>query len=173
MTRDEVPSMVEALKTLAAMVEQPLNERKLAAYTVSLLDLPLADVLVGISNVMRTHRFATLPLPTDIRAAALGPTEDAADLAWGQVLKAIRHCGRYSDPRALLDETAHAAMLATFGSWGAACDMSLDGAERQGLAKQFKSVYGATVRREQSRALTLAELPAGLRDEARALLGGR
>ena len=75
--------------------------------------------------------------------------------------------------RRMLDAHAHAAMLATFGSWGAACDMSLDGAERQGCAKQFRAVYGAAVRRETSRALTLAALPAGLQLEARALLGGR
>lgn len=173
MTKQDIPAVVEALKTLAAMVEQPLSERRLAAYIVALADMDAGDVLRGISGAMQTHRFATLPLPADIRQAAHGgSTDDAADLAWGEVLKAIRSVGRYGDPRRCLSDEAHAAMLATFGTWGACCDMSAEGPERQGYAKQFRGVYGAAARRTSAQQLSVAMLPDGLREQARALIGG-
>ena len=63
-------------------------------------------------------------------------------------------------------------MLATFGTWGACCDMSAEGPERQGYAKQFRGVYGAAARRTSAQQLSVAMLPEGLREQARALIGG-
>lgn len=172
MTAREQEAITTALVQLAEALDAPMSEMRIAAYLVALADLDARAVVAALTVQLRTATF--MPRPAEIRqAVAGGSTDDAADLAWGHVLSAIRSVGRYGDPRRMLDEHAHAAMLATFGSWGAACDMSLDGAERQGCAKQFRSVYGAAVRRETSQALTLAALPAGLQFEARALLGGR
>ena len=171
MTIHEQQGVTVALTQLAEVLDAPLSPTKISGYLVALDDLDARAVVASLQACLRTSTF--FPRPAEIRAMVQGTTDDAADLAWGDVLKAIRSCGRYGDPRRMLDETAHAAMLATFGSWGAACDMSLDGAERQGCAKQFRAVYGATVRRQQTDALTPAELPEALRHEARALLGGR
>lgn len=172
MTREEVARIGKGITLLAETLNEPMSELRLEGYILALSDLPFEPLRLAIARLLK-EAGPRFPFPKDIREMVLGTTQDAADLAWGDVLKAIRSCGRYGDPRRMLDETAHAAMLATFGSWGAACDMSLDGAERQGCAKQFRAVYGATVRRQQTDALTLAELPEALRHEARALLGGR
>lgn len=171
MTSREQEAVVTALVQLAEALDAPMSEMRQVAYVAALSDLDARAVLAALAVQLRTATF--MPKPAEIRqAVAGGSSDDAADLAWGTVLAAIRSVGRYSDPRRVLSAQAHAAMLATFGTWGAACDMSLDGAERQGCAKQFRAVYSAAHRRDTSQALTTAALPAGLREQARALIGG-
>lgn len=170
MTPREQQAVSAALMQLAEVLNEPMSEMRLSAYLVALDDLDARAVVAALAAQLRTAVF--FPKPAEIRQAIQGTTQDAAALAWGTVLRAFRDVGRYGDVRGYLDAPTYAAMIATFGSWGAACDMSLDGAERQGCAKQFAAVYGAGVRRSQSTALTLADLPPALRDEARALLSG-
>lgn len=171
MTPREQERIVAALVQLAEALDAPMSEMRQVAYLAALSDLDAEAVCAALMVQLRTATF--MPKPAEIRqAVAGGSTDDAADLAWGEVLKAIRSVGRYGDPRRCLSDEAHAAMLATFGTWGACCDMSAEGPERQGYAKQFRGVYGAAARRTSAQQLSVAMLPEGLREQARALIGG-
>lgn len=167
MTDADFTTFSTALAIAAETLDAPISELRIRGYFERLKDLPLEPVVAVLNRAGRW-----LPKPDEIRDAIAGTTEDAADIAWGDVLTAIRHVGRYGDPRAVLTPQAHAAMLATFGSWGEACNLSNEGPERQGYAKQFRAVYGAQQRRTSSQALTVEMLPEGLRQQARALIGG-
>lgn len=151
MTDDDFAVFATSLGIAAETLDAPISELRIRGYYEALRDLPLEQVLLALKQSMRDAQW--LPKPAELRQRLQGSTEDAAALAWADVQAAIRRVGRYGDPRRMLDPAAHAAMKATFGDWGAACDMDIEGAAVASARKSFVAAYAAQERRTRQDAL--------------------
>jgi len=153
MTAADRARFAAAIGVLAETTRQAMSQLLVEAYFKALADLTIEQVEQGVMGVLRTHKFATLPLPAEIRESAVGSTDDAAALAWAALQKAFRDVGRYRSPRAALGAAGYAAMQATFGDWSAACDMETGGAAAASARKAFVAAYAALERRTAQDAL--------------------
>ncbi len=168
MTDDDAIPFAHGLVMLAETLDGAMSEARIRCYFETLRDLELQPLLAAMLYAMKHETF--VPRPTELRAMVKGSPESDADLDWGRVLMAIRKVGRYGNPRALLGDVAFRAMEATFGTWDAACDMSTDGAERTGCAKQFKAVYTTLATRDAMDRETFGQLPEHARREIAAAM---
>lgn len=151
MTDADFAPFATSLGIAAETLDAPISELRIRGYFDSLRDLPLAQVQLALKQSMRDATF--MPKPAEIRRHIQGSTDDAAALGWAAVQQAIRKVGRYGNPRTVLDAPTHAAMLACWGDWGAACDMETDGAAVASARKSFVAAYAAQERRTQQDAL--------------------
>ena len=153
MTDADFAPFATSLGIAAETLDAPISELRIRGYFDSLRDLPLEQVVLALKQAMRDATWSKLPLPGEIRQRITGSTDDAAALGWAAVQQAIRRVGRYGNPRTVLDAPTHAAMLACWGDWGAACDMETDGAAVASARKSFVAAYAAQERRTQQDAL--------------------
>ena len=168
MTEDDAIPFAHALVMLAETLDGAMSEARIRGYFQSLRDLDLQPVLGAMVYAMKHMTF--VPKPNELRDLVVGAPDGEADLAWARVMSAIRKVGRYGNPRPVLGEAAFAAMEACFGSWDAACDMSTDGAERTGCAKQFKSVFCTLAKRASMDREIFGYLPEEAKREIEAAL---
>jgi hypothetical protein len=150
---------------LAEALNEPLSTARVVAYFVALADLPFEDVQRGIRKVAQRQKIG-FPRPIEIRSAALGDVEEAADLAWGAVVQAVRRFGAWGvtrkeltadggirwrqEPPSFEDMHIMVAVDNVAGSWSRFCELMPGSAgELVGFAKQFKRVYSVLKCREQ------------------------
>lgn len=155
---DRVP-FAEALMTVCDTFNESLSDVKTEAYFDALSDYSIGQVSGAFRLALRQCRF--MPRPADLRELIDGNSSEAADAAWGAVLREIRRVGYIGVPN--LDDRTMRAVCELWGGWQRLCEtLPAEGPELVGWVKQFKGVYGSVERTEQ-RQLTMAALNPNVR----------
>lgn len=159
MTELDRPAFAEAMLMLGETFNEPITDIKTEAYFDALRDLDIADVNQAVRHALRTCEFC--PRPAKLREMIEGNADDAADAAWGAVMKEIRRVGYMGVPD--LEPRALEAVRQLWGGWRRLCEtLPGEGPELVGWIKQFKATYGSVQRREQHQ-LTMASLHPNVR----------
>lgn len=159
MTALDKPAFAEAMLTLSETFNEPLSDVKIEAYFSALSDHDIAAVLGACRLALRASKF--FPRPVELREFITGSAEDAAEQAWGAVLREIRRVGYVGTPN--LEPRALQAVNELWGGWRRLCEtLPAEGPELVGWIKQFKATY-QSVERTADRQLTMAALHPNVR----------
>lgn len=156
MNPSDCEMLIDRLTALAEYYEKPKSEAQIGIYVQALKDLPIAHVLNATSELVKSSQF--YPKVSEIRGIVLGTTEDASELAWNGLLRAIRQTGYTGKPD--LPAATWEAVREVWGSWVSLCQtLPGDGPEQLGWAKRFKSTYRALEQVAKRPALPLGPEP--------------
>lgn len=156
MTNQDRPAFVRGLLVLGEAFNEPVSELRIEAYFDALSDLPVSDVLAAMRGAVRSEAF--FPKPVQLRNVAQGTTEDRAELALGDTMKAIRRFGSWTFP-IFDDPNIMPTINALWGSWQRLCEtLPAEGPELIGWRKAFLQAYGT----HERRAVNLNALPSGI-----------
>lgn len=159
MTEMDRDAFAQAMFTLGETFNEPISDVKVEAYFDALGEFDVTQVLPAMKATLRKSKF--FPRPADLIEAIEGDRDEAADAAWGAVLREIRRVGYVGTPN--LEERALRAVCELWGSWRRLCEtLPGEGPELVGWLKQFKAVYGSVTKRDQ-RALTMGDLHPNVR----------
>lgn len=146
MTELDRPALAEALLALSETFNEPFSDVKAEAYFTALSDLEIGDVLLAMRHALRVSKF--FPRPAEIRESIGGTGEDAADAAWGAVIREVWRVGYIGTPN--LDERTLLAVRQLWGGWVRLCEtLPAEGPELVGWIKQFKATYASVGKREE------------------------
>lgn len=125
---------------LGETFNEPVSAVRIEAYYSALSDLDLSAVLEAMHTCLRSSKF--FPRPADIRELAQGgPRADRADLAWGELIQAVKRVGWARFPT-FTDPNVMPTIQSVWGSWVSLCEtLPAEGPELVGWMKQFKSAY--------------------------------
>ena len=147
MTEQDRPALAHALMLMGDTFNEPVGELRAEGYFDALRDLEIGDVLTACREAIRTARF--FPRPVELRDTIEGHTEDRAEMAWILVQREVRRVG-YTGVPEFPDTATERAALELYGGWDRLCAcLPASGPELLGVAKQFKSTFGAYARRDQ------------------------
>lgn len=133
---------------------EPVSEARMEIYFRALEDVDFAAVNAAANIHVRQSKF--FPRPSELREAIEGSPDDAAELAWVELLRAVRRIGYYGTPT-FEDDAMRRAALEMFGGWRALCSkLPGEGPELLGCAKNFKALYKAYMHREELTAPVLS-----------------
>lgn len=153
------PAFAEAMFALSETFNEPLSDVKTEAYFDALKEFDAPRVLAAMKASISQSGF--FPRPVALRELIQGDGAEAADAAWGAVLREIRRVGYVGTPT--LEPRALQAVRELWGSWQRLCEtLPAEGPELVGWVKQFKQVYGS-VERTEHRALTMGDLAPNVR----------
>lgn len=140
---------------------QAFPESTVEAYTLGLIDLDYGRANAAVVELVRTSRF--LPKVAEIREAIVEAELElpAPELAWEEVLEAIRRVGPYRTPTWSSPEVA-AAVRAV--GWRTMLDSTNIQSERRCFIDAYRAARAKAVRGEQSR--THEHVPEGRRLQA-------
>lgn len=135
---------------LGEAYSEPVSDARLELYFAALADLPLDAIRRAATTHVRAARF--FPRVAEIREAVHGSLDDAAELAWLELLRLVRRFGYWTVPpdSAWGDQAARRAAMELYGGWRPLCER-LPG-EGPGLAvaaKAFKAAYASHARQGQ------------------------
>jgi hypothetical protein len=151
MTAEDRVAFAEAMYLLGETFNEPVSDIRTEAYFDALCDRTLADVNIAVRAALRSCKF--FPKPVELRELIDGSTADNAEVSWGAVLREVRRVGYYGVPN--IDARQMRAVRELWGSWQRLCEtLPGEGPELLGWAKQFKAVYQATERIDESKQLT-------------------
>lgn len=152
-------AFAEAMLTLCETFNDPISDLKIEAYFDALGEFEIQRVTGAIKMALRQCKF--MPRPADLRELIEGNNTEAADVAWGAVLREIRRVGYIGTPN--LDDRTQRAVRELWGSWQRLCEtLPAEGPELVGWVKQFKGVYGSVAQTE-TRKLTMGDLHPNVR----------
>jgi hypothetical protein len=159
MTEMDRPAFAEGMLLLSETFNEPFSDVKIESYFDVLREFDIADVSGAVRHALRTCEFC--PRPAKLREFIEGNADDAADAAWGAVLKEIRRVGYMGVPN--LEPRSLEAVRQLWGGWRRLCEtLPGEGPELVGWIKQFKATYASVERREQHQ-LTMASLHPNVR----------
>lgn len=138
MQSSDKPPFMKALVTLSELFGKPLSPAVQVLYFDALGDLEAGVLLRAMNAAARGCTF--MPKPAELRALALGNSEDQAEQAWIGLRKAFGSVGAY---RSLVTEDAALGetITAMFGSWPAACSSELSPEMWSAKRKEFGRIY--------------------------------
>lgn len=140
MTKDDLPGLARILAVLGETFNETVSDIRTEGYLMGLSDLQIEQVERGARQALKTSKF--FPRPAELRELAVGSADDAAEMAWLELLHEVRRVGSYGVPR--LEASVAIAMRAVWGTWEHLCaTLPNDGPEMLGWTKRFKSAYGA------------------------------
>jgi hypothetical protein len=139
MTREGVAKLVNLF---CAAYGKDCSAPLLSAWGLALSDIDDNAAFAAGAEVLKTHRYASLPTPADIRRIALGDLDDISELAWASVIDAIRRYGHGVSVD--FEDDAISAALVTLGGWERLCDQTTD--EMKWVKKEFIKLYKAYAR---------------------------
>jgi len=125
------------LVTLAELFDLKLAATRQALYFEALRDLSFESVAKALNQAAKTCKF--FPKPAELRALAVGDTEDLAEAAWMGLRKAMTRVGSYSS--LITDAALGEAITAVFGSWPEACALELSPEMWASKRKEFGRVF--------------------------------
>lgn len=150
MTSQDVKAFSAVIGVLAEALNEPMSPVRIKAYFEDLADFDLERVCAALRQARRTCKF--FPKPVELRELIEGTAEDAAEQAWGAVLREIRRVGWVGTPN--LEPRVLRAVNELWGGWQRLCEtLPGEGPELVGWIKQFKATY-LSVERETARQLT-------------------
>jgi len=165
MTEADRPAFAVALKALAhgtvgGTSEGIDHDMRGEVYFRALRDLPLETVEAAFSAWVLREKF--FPAVSEIRTFIEGSREDAAELAWLDLLREVRRVGWVGKPD--LPETTWDTVTGLWGSWRHLCEtLPGEGPGFTAMAKSFKAAYGATRARAEQGQLSRGEASTLLR----------
>jgi hypothetical protein len=160
MTDMDRVDFAEAMLILCETFGEPISDLRTEGYFSALSDLPLPSVRAGMNQAMRGCKF--FPRPVELRELIEGRAEDAAEAAWGAVLKEIRRVGYIGVPE--LEPRVLRAVNELWGGWRRLCEtLPAEGPELVGWIKQFKATYASVARADEVKQLTPATLHSNVR----------
>jgi hypothetical protein len=131
----------------AALPSAPdVPKERLAVYFAVLKGQPI-EAVEAATEAWLQRDTAWFPSAGQLLALCKGQTENAATLAWLDVVKEVRRVGYMRTPT--LPETTMQAVRATWGSWRATCELLPDADSPMfvAIAKRFESAYNALAER--------------------------
>jgi len=138
MTVDDRPRLARILAVLGETFNEPVSDIRAEGYLMGLNDLSIEQVEQGARRALKESKF--FPRPAEIRALAIGTADDAAEMAWLEILTEVRRVGLYGTPQ--LSAEAALAARQVWGGWKELCTtLPGDGPELLGWAKRFKAAY--------------------------------
>jgi hypothetical protein len=154
MTDGDRKSFAEAMHLLFETFGEPVSDLRTEGYFDALREFDIVAVNGAVRMALRASRFC--PKPVELRELITGNAQDAAETAWGGVLREIRRVGYVGTPN--LDPRTLRAVNETWGGWRRLCEtLPGEGPELIGWMKQFKATY-ASCERETDRQLTAASM---------------
>lgn len=168
---ERLVAFTKAMMVLGETFNEPVSAVRIEAYSAALNDLDENAVLAAMHQCLRSSKF--FPRPADIRELAQGgPRSDRADLAWGELITAVKRIGWCGFP-VFDDPAVMPTIRAVWGSWTALCEtLPADGPELVGWMKQFKSAYQSVDARAE-REVTLNQLPTPLAQTLKQIADGK
>ncbi len=162
MTKTETVKLLAVIS--AAFPNTQVTEATVALWHELLGDVDLNLALVAVKKLLLESPYP--PTIADIRKRAveiMTPLKDQVDAAeaWGEVEKAIRLYGYYSEAEALASMSPRVAKVVRYIGWREICLSEEPGVVRG----QFLKMYQQVAEREQKEKL----LPQGLRNEIQRL----
>lgn len=145
MTKVDMPRLARVLAVLGETFNETVSDIRADGYFMGLSDLAIEQVESGARQALKASRF--FPRPAELRAFAVGSPEDTAEMAWLELLQAVRRVGCYGSPE--LSESINATVRGLWGDWRRLCEtLPGDGPELLGWAKRFKSTYSIMTMRQ-------------------------
>lgn len=146
MTNEDRPRLARILSVLGDTFAEPITDQRAEGYYIGLQDLTIGQIEFAAREALRLSKF--FPRPAELRALAMGTSDDAAELAWLAVRNEVRRIGLYGAPD--LSSDVLNAIDATWGSWRDLCaTLPNEGPELLGWAKRFKTTYEALANRQR------------------------
>jgi hypothetical protein len=139
MSKEGVAKLVNLL---CAVYGKDCTAWRLSAWELALDDLSDETALNACKEVLKTHKYASLPTPAEIREIALGDIESVSELAWDSVVRAIRNYGHAMSIE--FSDDAIADAIESLGGWEYLCDRTKD--EMIWIKKEFIKLYKAIAR---------------------------
>lgn len=139
----------EFLKIISAVVEifgKDLSTMAIDLYYKTLKNYSEKEIREAFNQVVRTHKYHTMPKPAEIIEKIEGKQEDKGMLAWNQVIKAIRKHGYY-DTVVFADKTIH-KVIEHLGGWMWLCEQTKD--DLKFIAKDFYRLYPLLAREKST-----------------------
>jgi len=152
MTDADAGLFVARLAVLAEIFSSPLSATAQAVYFEALRDLPLAAVEQALTICLQTCRF--MPRPADLRHAIAGDPDTAIEAAWLEYKRLARAIGGYASAP-IADAVLAETILATFGSWEAACWTDRTPEMWTATRKEFGRIYRVMAARGETGPRTL------------------
>lgn len=143
MTDRDRPRLAQVLALLGETFGEAVSELRAEAYFVALGAEPI-DAVEMAARCSLTGKF--FPRPGELLAVIHGSDEDAASLAWSDMLREIRRVGYLGEPQ--LPEATLETVRGIWGTWAHLCStLPGEGPELVGWMKQWETAYGATKHR--------------------------
>lgn len=139
MTKAETIKLLAILR--AAYPNQTITEETVDVYCGMLADLDAEDATKGVKALLAESRF--FPTIAEIRTAALrnDAAADTGELAWGEVMAAVKRCGIYGLPE-WSSETVQRAVRAIGWEQICQCQMSDLNTLRAQFIRMFSAYHG-------------------------------
>ena len=122
--------------------EKPVSEQKAEIYFNAFADLSVEQFRDASSKIIQTKKFPTFPLPSELREALYGNTEDVALLAFEVFRRGGEECGDWAS--AVFDDPLIHATVQHLGGWSAVCTKTKD--EWVWMKKDFVAIYQVFLR---------------------------
>jgi hypothetical protein len=160
MTDDDRTRFATLMEAFGHAHRAPVTAETAELYFRLLRDLPIDALEATLAPWSRTHAF--FPAVSDLRTLVEGSREDAAELAWLDLLREVRRVGYMRTPS--LPEATLDTISGLWGSWRHLCEtLPGEGPGFTAMAKQFKAAYGATRARAEQGQLSRGEASTILR----------
>lgn len=146
MTGADRPRLARVLAVLGETFNEPVSDLRAEGYYEGLKDLDIAAVEAGAMLALKTAKF--FPRPAELREFALGNADDAAEIAWAELLAEVRRVGYLGTPT--LSAQTMDAIRDLWGSWAHLCaTLPGEGPELLGWMKQFQIAHKSVQRQGQ------------------------
>lgn len=168
---EQLVAFAKAMGVLGEAFNEPVSSVRVEAYWSALNDLDGQAVLAAMEQCLRTSKF--FPRPADIRELAQGGSKaDRADLAWGELIHAVKRLGWARHP-IFEDPSVMPTIQAVWGSWVSLCEtLPAEGPELVGWMKQFKSAYQSVSARDE-REVAFHRLPSAIQQSLGAIAASK
>lgn len=142
MTHDDLERFAEIMIVINEVFGDPrlpVSDIKMRFYFKALRDLTIDELSEAAINLANTKTIRTFPSPAEIRNVIHGRPEDAAQIAWGKFLFAVRAFGGHET--VIFDDPVIHAIIAREGGWVEITKKTND--EMKWFGKDFLKIYAA------------------------------
>ena len=129
---------------LAEVFDKQITEAVLDIYYNIFKDYSIEQLKKAFHQVIKTHKYATLPKPADILEYLEGSSEDKSLIAWLKAKEAVQKGGYPAT--IVFDDPIISHCLKELGGWQWFCDCPID--ELPFVEKRFRDLYKLFQKRE-------------------------
>lgn len=153
----------KALYVLGELFDKKISKTVLSIYYEIFQDYTVKQFNKAVYEVIRTHKYNTLPRPADIIEYLEGTKDDKALMAWMLAKRGIEIVGYYGSPE--FEDPIISNCIVNLGGWQEFCSMQIS--NEPFIEKRFADLYRLFMKRGIDKPKVLV----GFHEESNSLKG--
>lgn len=137
---------LDLISGLTDIFDAALSDFAIELYYETLKEFDYESVSRACKEIIKTHKYNSMPKPAEFLEFITGNPEDKAMLAWDAVIRAVRHCGYLQAPD--FEDNVISHCIAHLGGWEWLCNQTTE--ELKFIAKDFRQAYHVFAKRQNA-----------------------